>query len=46
MPYKPDVQDSPQSTAHPTLAPSTHDISYHVPAEVLVLGACVVCQAV
>ena len=40
------LQDSPQSTAHPTLAAGTHDVSYHLPAEVLVLGACIVRQAV
>ena len=47
MPYtNQTLQNSPQSTAHPTLAAGTHDVSYHLPAEVLVLGACAIWPAV
>ena len=41
--YKPDV--ARLCTIHsPTLAPGTHDVSYYLPSEVLVLGACDVIQ--
>ena len=41
--YKPDV--ARLCTIHsPTLAPGTLDVSYYLPSEVLVLGACDVIQ--